>query len=243
MLNDKRYSSNDTLAVINLLTKLKGEKKIYNFDVLDGAKNFYGSYPKGSWNPENIFKEREVLIIGAGSTVLKHKEALEEFINKRNLIVLALNTIKSIKNELINYRIACHPIRLMADIKTYDNFDQPIIMPASMIDKNILNNLSKDKILDFGINIRPNTFEVHNQYCIIPFPLVLAYALGVSFSGSAKTIFLAGIDGYQAGDPRNDEINNLFNNAKEFNKNIISLTPTIHKNLIIKSIYGFTIKK
>ena len=68
----------------------------------------------------------------------------------------------------------------------------------------------------------------------------LSYALAVVTSGSVNNIYLAGFDGYEQGDLRNDEVNDLllkFKQAKPDSK-IIAITPTKYKNLISKSVYG-----
>ena len=59
-------------------------------------------------------------------------------------------------------------------------------------------------------------------------------------SPSENNIYLAGFDGYQQGDSRNDEVNDLllkFKQAKP-NSKVIAITPTKYKNLISKSVYG-----
>ena len=56
----------------------------------------------------------------------------------------------------------------------------------------------------------------------------------------ATEIFLAGFDGYNSNDSRNDEINELLLQYKNSypNSKVIALTPTKYKNIISKSVYG-----
>ena len=73
--------------------------------------------------------------------------------------------------------------------------------------------------------------------------MVLSYALAVVTSGEVNNIYLAGFDGYQQGDSRNDEVNDLllkFKQAKPTSK-VIAITPTKYKNLISKSVYGIKV--
>ena len=68
----------------------------------------------------------------------------------------------------------------------------------------------------------------------------MSYALAVVTSGEVNNIYLAGFDGYEQGDSRNDEVNDLllkFKKAKPTAK-VIAITPTKYKNLIAKSVYG-----
>jgi 4-hydroxy 2-oxovalerate aldolase len=69
--------------------------------------------------------------------------------------------------------------------------------------------------------------------------MVLAYALSVATSGLAARILMAGFDGYEAGDPRNNELNQIletFSNAGQ-SPDCISITPTRFK-LKAVSVYA-----
>ena len=49
-------------------------------------------------NQKTFFK-KDILIIGSGNSVLEHKEAIIQFINKNKPIVIALNSKKVIMNN------------------------------------------------------------------------------------------------------------------------------------------------
>ena len=66
------------------------------------------------------------------------------------------------------------------------------------------------KKLDFGVEIRSNTFKFKNSSAVIPNSLAISYALAISNSGKAKKIFLAGFDGYDANDPKEEKWMNCF---------------------------------
>ena len=72
----------------------------------------------------------------------------------------------------------------------------------------------------------------------MPNSLAITYALGVSTSGGAKNIYLAGLDGYNDRSPKKFEMDDLFQNYKleKNSKNIFSLTQT---NYRIKKIKKF----
>ena len=131
MLSDSRYQAEDILESINYLKDQGGKK--FNFDDLHELRKFYKGKPKGNWNPKTIFKNKDVLIIGTGDEVKKHENALATFIKNKNPIVLAINTQSLKENDLINFRIACHPTRLFADIPMHLKLDQPLIIPLSML--------------------------------------------------------------------------------------------------------------
>lgn len=237
MVGDTRYNDEDILAVIDYL-RAEGGKQ-FSFSSLDGARQFYRGTPRGSWKPADIMAEREVLILGTGPGVVAHASALESYVRRAKPLVVALNTQSAINPELIDLRIACHPVRLLADAEAYACFPQPLITPASMLPDDLLAVLEGCKLLDFGLGVEPGLFEFYDTHCFVPLPLVLAYALAVVTSGKAKSILLAGFDGYPAGDQRNletSEVFDLYRAASQADR-IVSVTPTRHK-IRTSSIYA-----
>ena len=238
MLTDLRYKDEDILESINYL-KDQGRKR-YNFDDLNELRKFYKGKPKGNWDPKTIFKNKDVLIIGTGKQIKKHEKALTIFIKRNKPLVLAINTQNLTENNLIDFRIACHPTRLFADIPTHLKLNEPLIIPLSMLPEKFSKLLDGKKILDYGIGISKGLFKCHENYCMIPNSLVLSYALAMLTGGCSKRIFLAGFDGYNSDDSRNDEVNELLSQFRISypNSQLIAITPTKYKNLVSKSVYG-----
>ncbi len=228
-MGDARYSEEDILAVIDHL-RAEGGKK-FSFDTLEGARHFYVGSPRGSWKPAEAMAGREVLILATGPGVAAHRPALEAYIRRARPLVIALNTQSAIDTQLIHLRIACHPVRLLADAETHAALPQPLITPASMLPETLLSELGDKTLLDFGLGIEPGQFEFHDTFCVVPSAMVLAYALSVATSGLAARILMAGFDGYEAGDPRNNELNQIletFSNAGQ-SPDCISITHTRFK--------------
>ena len=238
MLNDMRYQEEDILESLNYLKNQGGKR--FNFNDLSELRKFYKGDPKGTWNPKSIFEDKDVLIIGTGKQAKNHEKALKNFIKKINPIVLAINTQVLIDNDLIDLRIACHPTRLLADIPTHLKLTQPLIIPLSMLPEKFCQLLKGKKILDYGIGISKGYFKSFDEYCMIPNSLVLSYSLALVTGGKAKKIFLAGFDGYNSDDSRNDEINELFFQFKNSypKSEVIAITPTKYTNIFSKSVYG-----
>jgi 4-hydroxy 2-oxovalerate aldolase len=238
MLSDSRYDEEDILAVIEHL-KTEGGKK-FNINTLEAARNFYSGDPTGTWKPEDVIYDREVIIIGTGPSGIKHKQAIEEYIRDKKPYVIALNTQTHIAAELIDIRVACHPVRLLADSSMHATLPQPLVIPASMLSENINKAFHGKNILDFGISIQENTFMFESNYCVLPSSLVLAYALAIAASGKAQRILLAGFDGYGADDPRTTEVNNLLSNFIKVptTPSVVAITPTQYK-VNVSSVYAF----
>ena len=236
MLLDQRMSSEDILAAIQQL-KLQ-ESKSYNANSLMSAKNFFSKHTSGAWDPSKSIQGRDVLILGSGAGVQHHKKALEVFIRRKKPIVLALNINESVDESLIDYRVACHPVRLLGDLNKIKKSKTKLITPFSMLPETLKKELNGLYIHDFGFEIS-DRYEFKKIYCKSPSPLVLSYALCVAESGLARTIYMAGFDGYKDGDLRNEEIDQMLSSFIDSSKfrNIVVITPTKIKNLKASSVY------
>ncbi|MBF6617239.1 MAG: aldolase catalytic domain-containing protein [Candidimonas sp.] len=229
MQGDSRFSEEDVLAVINYLRKEGGKK--FSLRTLDAARHFYHGEAKGTWSPEEAFCDRDVLILGTGPGVANHRNAIERYIEKYRPLVVALNTQTTIAADLISYRVACHPVRLLADCQAHTLLPQPLIVPFSMLPEQVQLALEGKEVLDFGLSIKEETFGFSNTHAVLPTSMVIIYALAVANCGKAKNIYLAGFDGYSADDPRNREMDRLFDIYRS-NKSsiaITSITPSRYK--------------
>ena len=239
IMQDNEYNSESLILLIEYLIK-KGGKK-FSLEDLNEARHFYSEKVEvdSLWSPKDIINNREVLIIGAGPSTKNYKEQIEIYIKMYRPYVIALNTQNNIKEDLIDARTACHPIRLLADFEEYCKFPQPLITPFSMLPDDVKNKLSNKKVLDFGLTIKANKFNVHQNYCEISTSLVIAYALAISCSGNAKEVTLVGFDGFVAGSRRRIEMDDLFNIyfSSEYAIPIKSITPTIYE-IPTESIFG-----
>ncbi|AEG31690.1 aldolase catalytic domain-containing protein [Thiomicrospira cyclica] len=237
MLQDSRYSDEDILAVIDHL-KIEGGKK-FSLDTLEAARHFYSGEPRGTWSPKSVMQGRDVLIVGTGPGVAKYRSAIEAFIEQHQPYVIALNTQKNLREDLIHARAACHPVRLLADCHEHLNLPQPLITPASMLPEDVQQELKTKTLLDFGISVSSAGFEFHEYYAQLPTSLVVSYALAIATAGQANHIFMVGFDGYPAGDSRNQEMIDLFAQYRHAPSSVplYTLTPSQYQ-LPSLSIYG-----
>ena len=215
----------------NILRNLKqADSRKYNPFKLITPKNIYIGKPKGKWNPYKDIFGKNVLIIGAGSSALRNKSKIEKFVKKNDLYVICLNTNKSINEKLINLRTACHPFRIISDINNY-NFNTDLAMPLSMLPKEIFEKIKNknEQIKDYGISTNLNNrIIVKKNYCILPNSLAVSYSLSIALAGKSKKIFLAGFDGYDEDDSKNDETDLILKMIKKTYRElkIFSITKT-----------------
>ena len=242
MLSDSRYNDTDILAVINHLKRVGGAK--FDRKTLQHAKSSYNIPTDKSrdplWSPSHLCKGKSVLILGTGPGVEKYGKALESFIEKHNIVVIALNTQSGITETLIDLRAACHPMRLLADYTTHLSLPQPLMTPTDHLPEEVKKGLSSVRLLNYGMQLcEHEQFRFYRDYCEIPSSLVLCYALAAATSGAAKEILLAGFDGYESGDPRNEETEAIFESytKSENSLSVVSITPTSYR-IPSKSVFG-----
>ena len=236
MLSDNRFSEEDIFAAIDHL-KVEGGKK-YNANSLNATRNFFEGDGEGNWAPKNVLKGEAVLIIGAGPSTINHKNAIETFVTKHKPVVIALNTQSTIRQELIDFRVASHPVRLLADCDRHVQLPQPLITPVSRLPADVVDALEGKKLFDFGLEIEPDSFEFKQTSSTLPNSLVISYALAIAASGGASKIFLAGFDGFGAADSRTQEMQKVFNAFKDSTDiDVISITNTEY-DIKSKSVYG-----
>lgn len=158
----------------------------------------------------------------------RHRKALERYIRQEKPLVLALNTQSAIDAELVDLRVACHPVRLLADCEAHARLPQPLITPLSMLPKDVQASLADKKVLDYGLKVEANTFTFGETACAAPTSLVVAYALAVATSGQASKVLMAGFDGYGADDPRSQEMHQLFEQYQGTDQavELVAITPT-----------------
>jgi len=208
MLDDSRFNEEDRIAVLEYLNKKDANH--YSSKDLDFARRFFHDSPQGSWDPVEFFEGREVLILGTGPGALAHRQALEAYIERQQPLVVALNLNQPLNDDFIHLRVACHPVRLLADGSYYSDCRQPLILPKSMLPNDVIQRVTAMKMLDFGLQVEEGQFGFFKNHAILPRSLVIAYALALANSGRAKQIQLAGFDGYSPGDQRQNESESIF---------------------------------
>lgn len=237
MLGDRRYSEEDILAAIDHL-KVEGGKR-FSFTNLESARHFYRGTVTGAWMPEPIMGDREVLILGSGPGIRRHRKMLELYIRQSKPFVIALNAQRGVAEELIDIRAACHPVRLLADCDAHLLLPQPLVTPYSMLPEDVRASLQTKEILDFGLTVDEVGFEFHQTSAQLPNSLVVAYVLAIATSGGAREVMMAGFDGFPADDPRNGEMEALLEAYLNHPAHlpVQSITPTRYR-VPVTSVYG-----
>ena len=232
-----KLSELETTEAINQLKQRGGNKFDINLVRSEFQKPI--NLVKGNWKPETKFKNKDVLLVSSGPTVKEYQKEIEKYIVKKKPKVIALNTFVSINKKLIDFYLACNPLRIIADANLYSKIKSPLILPKSLLSSDLEKKFSKIKLLNFGIGLKNNQYDFKKESAIIPKLYNVAYALSIATSGKASRILLAGFDGYDQKDNRNKIINEIFYAYKEnkSSKPITSITPTKY-NFSTISIYA-----
>lgn len=237
MLGDTRYNSVQIIENISYLRTI-GAKKFDESNLVGSIENSI-NICQGSWTPSNQISGRQVLILGAGPSIYKHKTGLERLTKEKNLFVIALNSQSNISQDLINLHAICHPFRLIADRDLYKNISGAIVIPPHQTTSEVIRCNPSIEFLNFGLVIRNGVFEFSNNSVTIPTMLAAAYALGIATSGKASRILLAGFDGFLELDPRRQEMQRVFDIYQDTKESvpILSITPT-NFNIPTSSLYA-----
>lgn len=222
----QKLNDEEIFNVINQLKNKNGNK--YDINLIRSEFQKPIKITKGKWNSSSFLKNREILLVASGEELKRNKKTVEKYIEEKKPIVIALKTIVPIKKKLINYYIACNPLRIMNEIKNYSNLKKPLIFPKTLITKNIKPKLSRIKILDYGIGLKGNEFKFYSNSAYLPKIYNISYALAVATGGKALKISLAGFDSYGKTDVRTKVVENIFVNYTANKKSlpIKFITPT-----------------
>ena len=174
---------------------------------------------KNNFNARNFLKNKKVCILASGPSGKKLSQQVINYIKKNKPIVLSLNINQFIPPKYIDYYVSCYEYRVFFDAQFFNKMNKRIIMPYSLFKKHLGNFTKKDLIIDYGLRIKNNAFNIFDKYCELDSPLAIAYALAFCSIGSAKSVNLAFIDGYEGDSLKNFETLNYINRFK--NKNPI----------------------
>jgi 4-hydroxy 2-oxovalerate aldolase len=229
LLDDKRYNLDQRKFALKSL-KAKNSN-IFSEDNLKSAiykKNEF----KDNFNASNFFKNKHICILASGPSGNKLSKQVINYIKRKKPIVLSLNINQYIPKKYIDYYVSSYEYRVFFDAQFFNKMNKKIIMPYSLFKKHLNNRINNDFLIDYGLRIKNKAFNVFDSYCELDSPLAIAYSLAFCSIGSAKSINLAFVDGYEGDDLKNLAISNCISKFKNKNQKIKLkfLTPSFIKN-------------
>jgi 4-hydroxy 2-oxovalerate aldolase len=231
LLSNSHYGTDEIVGAIDYLSKLDGTTS-YNGTILNTALSFNttNSVISGSTAIQSLFDNKKVLIVTNGPSTVKYAAAIELYINTVKPIVISINIAESISEDLIDYYAISHNTKFLADENRYQKLNKPIILPKHRFSENELASLVGNELIDFGLDIQPDTLESKATYTVIPFDITSAYVLAMLLESKPESISTVGLDGFDSHDPRQQEMLNILElyNQLSLSQDIVSLTPTTY---------------
>ena len=231
LISSPKYRKEDALAAIEYLSEHQNTFA-YSNQLLNEAIDFgRNEVPvSGDTTLVGSLKDKTVLIAASGPSIIKHREAIERYIKKLKPVVFSVNIIDGLSPELIDYYLVTHNSKFISQLESYSNLSRKVILPKHRFTKHELSLFnSACEIIDYGFDIMPTEFEVHESYCSSPLDLTLSYALACSVVSGANKLKLVGFDGYTSLDSRQAEMLQLLEIFKSrFDIEIEMLTPSTY---------------
>lgn len=227
LLSDGRYTSEQVIQALQFIAPFPTS----SFDsklLAKGVSGLGDISPEGTWDANNWCQGKDILLLGAGKSLVEHKSAIEDFIKRKDILTLSLNVHHEIDNDLIDYYISVDPIRMSLEINEYKRLNKPLFTPVGSFQSDMLSSIKNLDIRDYGMDIDEQRFVSGSSSCVVPAKLSIAYAFALAQIGNANKIWLVGFDGYSGDDPRQDEMLQVLDIIKQsgFNLTVTCLTPS-----------------
>ena len=157
------------------------------------------------------------MILANSNSLITYKKKIDDFIKKNNPIIISLNNIQNYKIlKKIDYLAICHPTRIISEIKSI-NKKVKLITPFSSLQKELQKVLKNYKKVNYGLIIDEKDNKIYDNYCVLDKALVLPYVLSFLTTSDFKSIYFAGLDGYENNSVMRKENNKILNKFKKIN--------------------------
>lgn len=216
LLNDKRFRNYDKKFLLKNLRKNEASKFELNkiFLAINTKKQKHNN------NFEFIQKFEKILVIGSSIKKNKNTKKIENYIKKNKIYTIALNNTEHLRNQSINLRVMCYPLRVIGELKKIKKHT-PYVLPYSYIPKQMMKKIPENVFnLDLKIGNK-NKFLKKMNTCELEVPLAIGYALFIANKMSAKKIFFYGFDNILGKEKiKMDDTKQIFFDFKKQNKDI-----------------------
>ncbi len=215
LISDNRYNNHELINILNNIGKSKDHSKFISSNLNDAIN--LSTYKK--WDLENFFKKENIIIVGQGTNAKRGLLKIKNYKKKNKAKLMTINYNKQF-NSVCDYILVTDFKRFILDSSFYN---KKIIMPLNQFGKSFTKKY-KYKIFNYETFFSNSAFIFKKDFCKIPKNYSLGYALAICFISNAKSISLAGFDGYSI-DELNKENKIKFEKIKnKFKLNINYLT-------------------
>ena len=227
LISDPRYDEHQIYQFLQNLSK----KQSSSYSIEDLKNSIYSSNEEvnGSWDATNWLQDEEVLLVGGGPSVEDYSKKLKGYIDESSCKTIFININQFLPSEIADATIVSHEMRALLDSSKYKELKHPLILPMKSLGKKIKDDIKGMNILDYGLNLSPESFLINKNSATLSWQLSAAYAFAVCTQAGAKKISLAGFDGYAKEDARFHEMEEVILKYKSLKSSVelVSLTPTL----------------
>lgn len=208
MTKDGRYSVDEIVSAVDQLSQTGGAS--FSRERLESAATDLGlEASDGTWDATGWCQGEDVLIVGPGPAGVERRSDIQAYIRAYQPTVIALNAIPPVDPELVDLFAICHPVRALIDADEIAQLSAAVVMPRS-VQERALSGVQAGDLRDYGMASDPETLAISSTSCTIPRIAAFPYALAIAAIGGAKEIQLTGFDGFEHSDPRQHEMETLF---------------------------------
>lgn len=236
LLTSNRYTPDEILSALKYLSGT--EARSYSPDALGAAVRGGDLGGDGTWHADGWAQGKSVLIIGSGASTARYMEAIEQYIRRKQSVVLCLNINRTVPTDLVSAYVACHESRILIEAHHYRELGRPVILPLDRVPEGVQALLKDVEVQDYGLRLSDKRVEIGDTGCVLPAMLAAAYAIALATAAGAERILMTGFDGYAAGDPRQEEMIEVLEQYQRVDKAIpiMAITPTTYP-IMQRSIY------
>ena len=228
MLGRGQYDPHQIITALEFLKN--SAASFYTAAGLEEALVTYSDDSEGTWSPKGWAEGEDLLVVGAGASVRAHHAALLRFADRKRARVISLNTTTDFSSDRIDAYAAAHRLRFMTEATRYQRLRKPLICPLTAVPEPTRALLGDVRVLNYGMSVKRDRFVAGEKSCTVPVPLTFAYVLAVAMASGARTVYLAGFDGYAETDPKQHEMKYLLDvyGRQTGHVPLIALTPTTY---------------
>ena len=117
---DDRYSKHEILTALQSLSNIDSTN--FSTDVLREAIYTKKVTKEGEWIATDWLKNKEILIVGAGQSVLKYKNSILKYIKRNSPTVFFLNMNNVLPLNVADVVVVAHATRALFDRINYNDF-------------------------------------------------------------------------------------------------------------------------
>ena len=216
LLTDKRFKDYDKKFLLNNLKRKETSKFELNkiFLAINKDQRKY----KNNLKISNNFKK--ILIIGSSIKNKNDIKKIEKYIKKNNIFTIALNNTDHVKNDYIDLRVMCYPLRVIGELKNIKK-DINYVLPYSFVPKQIHKKIPKN-VSNLNLKIgKKNNFLKNKNDCELEVPIAIGYALFIANKMNAENFYFFGFDNIIGKDKiKMDDTKQMLFDFKKQNKSV-----------------------